>query len=273
MKADLHIHTYYSDSTFSPQEVVKMAKDRGLKAIAITDHDSVEGILEAQQKGREVGMEVIPGVELSVLNKEHPENDIHLLGYFIDYQDKDFLETLMKFQKRRYFRTVEMVKKLNDCGVEITFEEVKEISGRGSFGKLHVAMAVYKKKEFNNLGDVFVKYLNYGCPAYAEKYRMEIRKAIEIIKNCKGIPVLAHPSYSSCEDIIEDSLGYGLMGIEVYHPGQSEEDRRRLIQIAKRYNLLITGGSDCHGFNKNNTSIGKVTVDENVIERLRSMAK
>lgn len=271
MKVDLHIHTYYSDSTFSPKEVVKMAKDKGLQAIAITDHDIVEGILEAQQKGREVGIEVIPGVELSVLNKKHPEKDIHLLGYFVDFQNKDFLKTLKKFQKRRYYRTIEMVKKLKECGMEITFEEVKKISGQGTLGKLHIAVAVCKKKEFNNLEDIFIKYLNYGCPAYAEKYRMEIKEAIEVIRNCKGVPVLAHPSYSKCEDIIESSRQYGLMGIEVYHPEQNEEDRKRLIQIAKRYNLLITGGSDCHGLNKDNTLIGKVTIDGDVIESLKEL--
>lgn len=269
MKADLHIHTYYSDSTFSPKEIIKIAKNKGLKALAITDHDNVEGIFEAQQEGERTGIEVIPGVELSVINKEHPDKDIHLLGYFIDYQNKNFLEVLEKFQQQRYFRVIEMVKKLNDCGVEITFEEVRKISGRGSLGKLHVAMVVYKNGRFNNLKEIFKKYLNYGCPAYVEKYHLEMEEAIEIIKNCRGIPVLAHPIYSKCEEMVGNFVERGLMGVEVFHPEQNREDRRRLLQIAKKYNLLVTGGSDCHGLNKKETLIGKIKIDGEVIKSLK----
>ncbi|MDI6785675.1 MAG: PHP domain-containing protein [bacterium] len=271
MKADLHIHTYYSDSTFSPKEVVGKAKDKGLKTIAITDHDNIEGIAEAQRKGQEIGIEVIPGIELSAINRAYPNKDIHLLGYLVDYQDKNFLKSIRKFQQRRYSRAVEMVKKLNNCGIKISFEEVKEVSGYGSFGKLHVAKAIYKKGRFDGLGEIFEKYLNYGCPAYTEKYGLEIEEAIEILKKCKGIPVLAHPCYSKCEDVIESFVECGLIGIEVFHPEQNKEDQRRLIQIAKKYNLLITGGSDCHGLNKDGLLIGKIRVNGKIVDRMKKI--
>jgi len=268
--ADLHLHTTASDGIFSPREVVQKAKNLGLSTIAITDHDSIEGLDEAIKAGQEKKVEVIPGIELSALEGER---EVHILGYFIDPTNWRLAETLSKIIETRQNRAREMIEKLNSFGVDISIDRVKEISGNSFIGRPHIAKAMIEKGYIEEISEAFTKdFIGRGGRAYVERFELSPRQAIELIYEAKGISVLAHPGYlndrSSLTD--EDISGYatmGVQGLEVYYSNHTLRQIEVYKKIAEKYNLKITGGSDCHG--QKELLMGSVRLPYQYVEALR----
>ncbi len=269
-KADLHIHTTASDGLLSPEEVVKWASMKRLTAVGITDHDTVNGIIPAVEASSKYGIEVVPGIELSTL---YEEEEIHILGYYIDYKAEWFLETLKKIQNSRYERASIIVSKLNDMGVNITLKQVKTKADNGAIGRPHIARAMIDKGYINNIKEAFQGYIGKGCPAYVERYKLNCLEAIEMIKRLGGVSVLAHPGLVRNKTHIGQIINLGLDGIEVYHTKHDDETIRNSLAIANARMLLITGGSDCHGIKLNNEPIiGNCSVDYKYVLQLKEAA-
>jgi len=266
MPADLHIHTTFSDGTFSSEEIVRLAKKAGLKTISITDHDTVDGIEPGIKEGEKLGVEVIPGIEFTT---EVPEAEIHILGYYIDYKLPQLKEILKKIQEDRISRIYKIVEKLDKLGVRLNSQRVFEIAGHGSAGRPHVARALIEAGHVRSIRQAFDKYLNYGAPAYVAHFRLTPEEAIKLILEAKGIPVLAHPAVSNFDSIIPDLLAAGLKGIEVYYSGHSREDKKHYLGLARKYNLLVTGGSDFHGLaNYREVELGETTIPDELVDEL-----
>jgi 3',5'-nucleoside bisphosphate phosphatase len=269
-KADLHIHTTASDGLLSPEEVVRWASVKRLTAIGITDHDTVNGIIPAMEASSKYGIEVIPGIELSTL---YEEEEIHILGYCIDYKAEWFLEALKKIQNSRYERASKIVSKLNDMGINITLEQVKNIADNGAIGRPHIARAMIVKGYISNIKDAFKGYIGKGCPAYVERYKLSCWEAIEMIDGLGGVSVLAHPGLIKNKIHMGKIIDLGISGIEVYHTKHDDETIRDSLAIAGARKLLITGGSDCHGITLNNEPIiGNCSVDYKYVQQLKGAA-
>lgn len=245
MKADLHLHTTASDGSYQPEEMVAKAKELGFGAIAITDHDTTAGIEPALEAGNKLGIEVIPGVELST---DASGKEIHILGYLMDIHDQDFNEILAKMREARLDRTRQIVEKLRDLGFEITFEEIKQEAGEGALGRPHVARVMVDKGYAGSIKEVFDKYLSIGKPAHVPRFKITPDQAVELIRKAKGVPVLAHPGgLGGRKEIIDNLCEAGLLGIEAYHSDHTPAITKTLIDYAQEKGLLVTGGSDCHG--------------------------
>lgn len=267
--ADLHIHTNKSDSTFSPLEVVRYAVQCGLSAIAITDHDSVEAIAPVVDIAGQYNIEVIPGVELST---DANGEEVHILGYYIDYNQKWFLRKMELLRKHRFFRAQKIIKKLNSLGIDISLEEVLSVSGEGAVGRLHIAKALQQKGYIRSIPEAFDRFIGKGGPAYVRKYRITPEEAIGMIKKLGGVPVLAHPQIMGQDVWIPRMVRDGLEGIEVYHSDHDKEGEVHYLELARKYDLLITGGSDCHGKGKGKVLLGTIKVPYELVEKLKSRA-
>jgi len=270
-KADLHIHTTASDGILTPDEVVYWSKLKGLTAIGITDHDTVNGIRPAEDASLKYGIEIVPGIELSTIFEDE---EIHILGYYIDYTAPWLLSTLEKIQNSRYERAERIVNKLNELGVNITLEQVKLKAVTGTIGRPHIARAMIDKGYINNIKEAFKEFIGKGCPAYVERYKLSSKEAIDIIKRTGGISVLAHPGLIKNKVNIASIINLGIDGIEVYHSKHDNETVRDTLAIANSRNLLITGGSDCHGVKIHNEPIlGNYSVDYKYVQILKDAAK
>jgi len=256
---DLHTHSTASDGTLSPSELVRHALEKNIQAIALTDHDTVEGLEEALAEGISCGVEVVPGIEISAL---YPNSTLHILGYYIDHHDDQFQQNISTLQKARKERNPKIIKKLQNLGISIELEEVITESKTGQVGRPHFAQVLLKKGYVKNTRQAFEKYLKKGAPAYADKFRYSPRDAIAHIRDCRGIPVLAHPKTldyhgeKELESIIVSMIDYGLMGIEAFYTEHSKTQNRLYERIAKKYNLLVTGGTDFHGKNIKGIHLG-----------------
>lgn len=256
---DLHLHTTASDGVMRPSEIVRYAKAKGLQAIAITDHDTIEGLEEGLSEGERIGFEVIPGVEISA---KHSPGSMHLLGYFLDIQHPLLNERLNYLQKARAERNPKIVEKLNQLGMELTYEEVQEASGGGQVGRPHFAHVLLEKGYVRSFQEAFDRFLKKGALAYVEKFRFAASEALHFINEAKGVAVLAHPNtlgkngYSELESLLLQLIKEGLKGIEVYYPEHSLLEVARYKTIAERYGLLTTGGTDYHGIEGDGFEIG-----------------
>ncbi|MBF0504676.1 MAG: PHP domain-containing protein [Candidatus Omnitrophica bacterium] len=265
--ADLHVHTYFSDSSSSPQEVVDGALKAGLCSIAITDHDIVEGVLPAIEAARGLAIEVVPGIELS---SEFEGCDIHILGYFIDYQQGPLLDKIEVFLDARINRMKQMLVNLKAEGISnIEFEEVCALTRSRAVGRSHLAILLQQKGWVSNFKGAFEKYLGPGCPGYAPKYKQTPFEAIALIKSCGGVAVMAHPMLTQKDELIPSLVAAGLKGLEVYYPNCTDTVIRFYEGIAQKHGLILTGGSDDHGKDKVYTYIGKKTVPYSTVEQLR----
>ena len=270
--ADLHVHTNLSDGTFSPQKVVEYSKAKGLDAIAITDHDCCDGITPAIIAAEDLELEVIPGIELTA---ELPdEKEIHILGYFIDWQNESFLKRLNEIIDVRTNRAKEILKKLRKRGVDLTEEELFDLSGHGSVGRLHIAHLLLRKGFVSSIAKAFKKYIGNGAPCYVKKFKLSPKEAVEMIRGVGGLSVLAHPMTidsgdNSVEDTVKSLVDAGIEGIEVYHSDHNSQDEKALKSLVDRYGLLVTGGSDCHGFGKKEVLIGKVKIPYELVEKMK----
>jgi predicted metal-dependent phosphoesterase TrpH len=245
MKADLHIHTTYSDGLLSPVQVVRRADELNLKVIAITDHDTVEGIPEALEEAKKSQkLEVIPGIEI---NTDYKSEEAHILGYYLDYRG-DYLKNVLEgLQFKRIERARNIAKKLKELGIPIYFEEIRSKALGPSIGRPHVAAVLVEKGFAISTEDAFIRYLNRGKPAYVPRERLTPFAAVDIIKKSSGIPVLAHPGLIKSQHIVDELIQYGIMGLEVYHKEHTRLQARHYIKVAKHHGLIMTGGSDCHG--------------------------
>jgi transcription antitermination factor NusB len=262
---DLHIHTDFSDGTASPEKVIEEALKLNLHTIAITDHDSIDAIEIAQTICNRKGINIIPAVELS---SYHRTADIHILGYFIDIKNSALLGKLAELQLERIERIKKITKKLNNLGVDINPQEVFDIAGKGSPGRMHVAEALCKRGSCRNIRESFQRYLADESPACVPKMTLTLKEGIELITSAGGIPVYSHPGTTQRDALIPKMVEYGLQGIEVYYPTHSPDDIKRYIQLAKEYDLVVTGGSDYHGERRPDLKLGGMTVDNSIIEKI-----
>lgn len=260
--SDLHIHSRYSDGLLWPEEIVQICDVKGIKYISITDHDTVASQYITLKKQSDIT--VIPGLELST---EYKEREIHILGYFIDIHNSDLKSELNYIKESRINRAKEIIYKLNMLDLNISFDDID--SDNGSIGRPHIARALVNKGFAANIKEAFLKYLIKGKPCYVERYKINYKEALRLINNCNGLAFLAHPGeiYKgiTTEDIIKEFKVYGLNGIEVFHPSHSLKQTRDYYNLSKKYSLIISGGSDCHGITYDNKLlIGTVGLDENL---------
>ena len=265
--ADLHLHTHFSDGTFSPEELTGHAQRLGFAALALTDHDSVEGCERAAAACAKVQMDFIPGAELTA---EHEDTEVHILGYFLDTKNKVLLDRIAKFQAVRQSRINEMCAALNRLGIPLKAESVFALANCKSPGRPHVARALVKEKLIGNLDEAFEKYLKKGRPAWVPKTKMSALESVELIHQAGGLAVMAHPGLNRTDDIIPALVEAGLDGIECFHTKHSTVMAERYLEIAEKYHLLVTGGSDCHGFSKKQPLIGTVRLPYEHVEKLKA---
>lgn len=265
MASDLHVHTTFSDGRLTPEEIVAAAKDAGLSYIAITDHDTVEGIRHLYEQGLYPSktLHIIPGIEFSC---EVDEHDVHILGYDFDIYNQALEDKVTELSESRWARFSQMVEKLQDIGYAITESDVLQIAGTSrAIGRAHMARALVKKELVGSVREAFDKLLEHGQPAYVPHYRIEPEDAIALIRNAGGMPVLAHPKLVGDDAIVERMLALDFGGLEVYYPRHDEEDVARYKAMAEAHGLLITGGSDFHATPQREPSeLGVFTVDDSL---------
>ena len=272
-KVDLHIHSTASDGRLSPAGIVHEAAELGLSVIAITDHDTVDGIAPALAAAQAFPrLKVMPGVEIST---DVPNGEVHVLGYFIDYTDHELQVTLEGMRNSRRQRAQRMITKLEDCGIHIEWQRVQDIAGSGSIGRPHIAQAMLEKGCIASLKEAFTKYIGRGAPAYVEREKMTPVEAVELVLRANGLPVLAHPlTTNDSEMMVIELKAAGLVGLEAYYNGYTADEINKLVSLANKYNLIATGGSDYHGLDTSTeTMIGGADVPMESAERLIALAK
>ena len=265
---DLHIHTTFSDGTSTVSEVLEEASVKHLSAISITDHDCTDAYPKAIELGSKLGIEVIPGVELS---SEIEGNDIHILGYYIDPDNRILSQKLNEMKDARFIRAEKIVKNLNKQGIDLRFETVLSIAGVGAIGRPHIAAALMKEELVYSFREAFDKYIGYGLPAYVEKLKMLPKEVFDLIKTAGGIPVLAHPGVTNVDERFPEFIRDGLQGIEAYHMEHSAGLERYYLRFAKKNHLAYSGGSDFHNRNHNRSEIGIPAVPYSTVNSLKEL--
>ena len=267
MASDLHMHTTFSDGKLTPEELVAQAKAAGLKYIAITDHDTVDGVSYLYENGMypTKGIHVIPGIEFSA---HHPVHEIHILGFNVDIFYPDLLDKLNDVTEARWTRFSDMVEKLQALGYPITEGEVLTLAGGSkSISRSHIARILVKKGFFSSVREAFSAVLEKGKPAYVPHYHLEVEEIIELIKAAGGTPVLAHPKLVGDDDLVRDICKRGIEGIEVFYPRHDAADTARYYMMAQEFNLLPAGGSDFHGYpTRQPSEIGIFTIEDKYAE-------
>jgi len=269
--ADLHVHTNFSDGTFSPEKVVDTAVEKGLSAIAISDHDCVDAIGPAIKHARKISLEIIPATELTVIKDG---KEIHVLAYFISWKEKRFRDVLKGIQEGRLRRLDKMLEKLKKFGINLKKSRVIEIAfSKGSVGRLHLAKALLEAKAVSSIQEAFNKYIGDFKPCYVEEVGFRAEEVIEVISRAGGVPVLAHPKTIGDDSLVSEFIKLGVRGIEAYHTDQSYTQSKKYEKMAKDHGLIVTGGSDCHGMGKGRVLLGGVKVPYSVVEQLKQEAE
>jgi len=267
--ADLHLHTIRSDGSATPGQAVEKAQKVGLSAIGITDHDTTAGLPHAIRQGEKLGIEVIPGVELSA--SDHV-GEIHIVGIFIDSKEKALANKLREIRRHRRERIAEMSERLAGMDVDVDPDTVLEIAGRGNPGRPHMAAALISAGYAANYNEAFRRYLGDNAPAYVPKLSLSPAEAIELIANAGGVSVLAHPLLTNRDELIPALAEAGLGAIEVFWAQQNEADFHYYLRLAHTHGLGLSGGSDWHGAWKDDSYLGRVRVPLECVERLRELA-
>lgn len=269
MYADLHLHSHYSDGTFTPEEIVARARQQNLGAIALTDHDTVEGCEAVGNECAKVGIEFVVGTELT---SEHNDHELHILAYFVDPKNERLLREIAKFQIVRQERIREMVAKINALGVPLKAEDVFALANCKSPGRPHVARTLVRYGQCRTLDEAFDRFLKKGRPAWVPKSKMSALEAIELIHQAGGLAVMAHPGLNKTDESIPDLVAAGLDGIECFHTKHPPATAQHYLGMANKYSLLVTGGSDCHGLSKGKPLIGTVRLQREHFDKLKAAA-
>ncbi|OGC07416.1 hypothetical protein A3H38_00620 [candidate division WOR-1 bacterium RIFCSPLOWO2_02_FULL_46_20] len=268
MSADLHVHTTFSDGTQTPAEVISLAKQVGLTTVAITDHDVVNGIEPAKIKGQELGVEIIPGIELT---SETKEAEVHILGYFIGINSPELLRVIKKIQNGRKDRIIAMCTRLQELGIDLKADKVFQLAANDAPGRPHVARALVDGGFVAGFKEAFDKYIEFHGPAYVPHYKLSPEEAIALVLKSGGLPVFGHPAVSNCDEIIPDLRAAGLVGIEAHYFTHSASQTEHYLKLAKDNGLLVTGGSDYHGFSSGReVRLGSVDVPDACVEDLKN---
>jgi len=257
---DLHAHTTASDGSLTPTELLRHAREVGLAAQAVTDHDTAGGLAEAAAAAAEIGVEFVPGIEMSV---DYPHGEFHLLGYYVDYGNPDFLARVTYLQENRFNRNQVMLRKMHEAGLEVTMADIEAEAGGGQIGRPHMARALLKKGYVESVQDAFERYLADGKPLHVPKVKLSPGEAIDLVHGAGGVAVLAHPKfmeYTPAE--LEEELGRlkdrGLDGLECYYSQHTEAETALYLRLAERFGFVVTGGSDFHGVSKPTVPLGIV---------------
>lgn len=265
MTADLHLHTNFSDGTFTPEELAQEAKRHSLRAIALTDHDTMDGCGRMSAACRDAGIEFIPATELTA---EQDGIELHLLGYFLDRENETLKDQLTKFQEVRQNRIHEITQRLQHLGYQLQAESVFRLANCRAPGRPHVARAMVQEGYVGSLDEAFERFLKKGKPAWAPKFKMSALEAIELIHQAGGLAVLAHPGLSRADETIDALIRSGLDGLECFHTKHSTYMTEHYLELAERHDLAVTGGSDCHGMSKGKPLIGTLRIPYEYVQRL-----
>lgn len=276
-RIDLHLHTTYSDGSLSPAEVVALAEKANVVALAVTDHDTVAGIPETIDLGKTRGIEIIPGLEIS---SQYGDSELHMLGYFFDWNNQGLLDRLVQLRASRHVRNPLIIEKLQKLGLDVTYEEVRALAGTDSVGRPHIARILMQKGYVTSAKEAFNRYLAKGAAAYVPRSLPDPVEAIKWIRDAGGLPVLAHPTWvdrpEGVPKLCERLKGEGLAGIEVHYSTHNPQQTAEYLDLAKRLDLLITGGSDFHGVTKPDIEVGLgrggLTVPPVLLEPLKKAA-
>ena len=272
-KVDLHIHSTASDGRLSPAEIVHKSAELGLSVIAISDHDSVNGIAEALEAAKAYPqLTVIPAVEI---NTDVPHGEAHVLGYFLDFTDRELNAALEHLRDSRRLRAQRMIDRLDKLGVHIQWARVQEIAGNGTIGRPHLAQAMLEKGYIASTREAFTKYIGKDGPAHVEREKITPTGAVELILHAGGLPVLAHPfTINDPETIMIELKRAGLVGIEAYYSEYNADQVSELVALAEKHNLITTGGTDYHGLDETSEPmIGSADVPVESAERLIALAR
>jgi predicted metal-dependent phosphoesterase TrpH len=266
-KTDLHMHTNFSDGFNSPENLIEKANNRGIKILSITDHDNTNGYGEAVEHASKLGIEVIPGVEIS---SDIRDTEVHILGYFIDPKNPDLEHYLNFFREERYKRAIRMIKKLNVLGLDINIEDVMVFAKNSALGRPHIAQALLAKGQVKSFFEAFYKFIGNHAPAYERKVHLSPQSAFKIINDAGGLSFIAHPG-NMPEILIKELIDAGVDGIEVIHPSHSPEQVRFYRGIVNEYFLLESGGSDYHGGKReDDENLGKYYTTSQVVETMKT---
>lgn len=270
---DLHTHSTFSDGTFTPLQLVKYAEEKGLKAFALTDHDTTEGVKET--KSIETNVEVISGVEIST---RYDKKEIHIVGLYVNENDADLNKQLKYYREKRVTRNFEILEKLNSLGVNITIDDVKESCTGDVISRAHIAKALVSKGFVGSYTEAFDRYLGDNKCAYVPRETLNYEESMELITKAGGVPVLAHPllykmSDTNLENMMVKLRQKGLKAVEVYYSTHSNSDTQHIMAMANRVGLIYSGGSDFHGATKPKidmgTGMGKLAVPYEILEKIR----
>lgn len=269
---DLHTHSTASDGLYAPATLLEQAYEAGVRVLALTDHDSTEGVEEAARAAARLGIDFIPGVEI---NTDVSAGEVHILGYFLDYRQEEFQKTLQILRDARVRRGQRMVERLNEQGIAISWERVRTLA-QGAVGRPHVAEALVEAGYAQNVPDAFERYLARGRPAYIPRYKLSPADAVRLIVSAGGLPVVAHPfelpGPAELRRWLPTLCSLGLAGLEVYYGPYTPEQEQVLLELAADFALIPTGGSDYHGPGIHPTPLGGHAVPAETVERLKTEA-
>jgi predicted metal-dependent phosphoesterase TrpH len=271
MLYDLHVHTQASDGVESPEQIIINAMGAGLTGLAITDHDTIDGLEPAREyiEKNQLELDFIPGIEL---NTDFGKDEVHILGYFIDFHNEYLKRRLLEIRLQRYMRAEKIVDQLQLLGLHVSLEHVQRLAQGGLIGRPHIARALVQNSYVGSEDEAFHKYIDRGKPAYVPRYKFLPSEAIYLIQQAGGIAVLAHPGLIKDSEKINEIINMGIEGLEVYYPEHSPEQIFQFTRLAEKHNLLITGGSDFHGpgSSESRNMLGSTGIDEDMVDRIRN---
>lgn len=274
MLYDMHVHSTASDGTLGPEEIINEAVSKGLLGIALTDHDTVDGlpVAEKYMQTYKPALDFISGIEL---NTDLGENEVHILGYYIDKNNSQLNERLLEIRGQRQLRAQKMVDKLCGLGMKIDYADVIDLAGSDLIARPHIAMALIKAGYADNVKEAFDRFIGRGKPAYVSRYKFTPDEAVKLIELAGGIPVLAHPGLIAEQSLIPGIIAMGVAGLEVFYPEHNEEQTALFLNLARDNHLLITGGSDFHGFNSSESRahLGAAGINSELMSKIKAFKK
>jgi len=271
--ADLHLHTLYSDGAYTPEALVAIAREKQLAAIAVTDHDILDGVAPARLAAGAEGPEVIAGVEFGVASDDDRPGELHIVGLFLNTESPRLRTELARFRDLRRERVLEMIERLNRSGVALRPQQVFSLAAGDSIGRLHVARALVEVGRVKTVGAAFNHWLGIGKPGYVARAEPSVAQTMELIHAAGGVAIMAHPGQTQRDDQIASLAAAGMDGLEAFSPDHTAAQVAGYIETAEALGLLVSGGSDCHGHNKDRVQIGSVRLDESRLEALRRRAE